>query len=193
MDISQSVGPETFQIEVKDFMEHLIKTAIIINSDYTRLAAITFASEINTVIDSISGGKSFTGCEMFAPGGPWEQVNFIGGASGSDIMGALYRARQIFNIGRVARPGVKQVLFILSDAESFDRNSQIYAGHLKEEGVTVYGVGVGFYLRMDNLKNLTSQPWPMYCQTYGAWMGQLRQGNVRHKDGTCMGYQRSCY
>ncbi len=168
MDRSQSIGGESFN-KMKTVVESLIKTGIIIHPDFTRITVITFWDDIRVEFDYITSG-SLSGCEMFAPNGVWDAVQFVNGYTGRNIVGALEIARSILSVGRLNRPGLAQDVFILTDAENFQGDAIVAARQLQVDRVNVYTVGIGRYLNDVILKNMSSSPADHFYHSGDDWL-----------------------
>ncbi len=68
LDRSASVGYYSFEEDGKELLEALLRTGHVLHPAHTRLAVITFARDVTTVIDGITGAP-LSGCTLFAKNG----------------------------------------------------------------------------------------------------------------------------
>lgn len=188
LDQSQSIGQADFARAVT-FLRTLIEASMVIHPRYTRLALLTFVGNFSVEFDHISSDSYREGgCELFGPGGAWNMVKWKEGQNGRDLSGPLQKARSIFQVGKLARPSVKQLLMLVGDGEWFDGQSYLQQSKLElkilqDEGVKVYGVGLGNSLKQDVFKSLVSIPDTYYYQDLSTWEMLILDKKVLPQNG----------
>ena len=164
VDRSSGIGEERFIIELRKLTGAVLRRYPVIHPDFTRLAVITFGGDSRVIVDYISDtADSHTKCGVF--GGdkpsPWDEVVFIrddAAAKGTDLIVSFTMAGNILNSGKQNRPDAKSMILLITDGDYNDREDPINeANKLKDEGVIIFTVGIGNWLKPGQVRILATQ------------------------------------
>ena len=104
-------------------------------------------------------------------------------AGGTNIGRALDLARTEL-YGRSARPGIPNMLIVVTDGKSFDRISEP-AQRLRDFGVTIFAVGIGRAYDIAQLRDMATDPDSQHV--YKVDFNNMNSIVQSIKDRACMG------
>ena len=135
LDRTEEVGEHVYVYEVMQFVKTYLRQAVNIHPNYTRVALVSFATDIEVEFDHISRSP-IVECQAFNRGGLMEQVGYTTehNQGSSDVyeekeVAAFSEASRILAEGRKNRPGVSQTVWLATDAANLGRsgwNAQIW-------------------------------------------------------------------
>ena len=92
---------------------------------------------------------------------PWDEVVFIrddAAAKGTDLIVSFTMAGTIINTGKLNRPDAESMILLITDGDYNDREDPINeANKLKDEGVIIFTVGIGNWLKPGQVRILATQ------------------------------------
>jgi hypothetical protein len=164
MDRSHGMSKQTFYLQQKKLVQAILKQYASLYTSYVRLSVITFARDVTTVLDSVSNPDNTPNkCTLFNDiDNKWD-ADVVYTQNKTDLKGtnmkdAFLRAREIFQAGSKHRTNQTRILLLLSDGKynsAFDPINE--AKELKATlGVSIYGVGIGTWLEIGNVREVTS-------------------------------------
>ncbi len=194
MDRSRGINKETFYRDSKKLARAILLQYASIHPDYARVSVITFAKDVTLVLDGIRSSELHpTKYALFGGGNdsPWERdVRFVQNTSltgDTNIRDALQLASRLFQDS--PRQSASRVVILITDGsyEGFN-DPEEQANELKmNKSATIYGVGVGNWLKIGNVRDLTSKvspasgglAEPLYGG-FGEWQKLLREAVPSH-------------
>ena len=162
VDRSVGMGIERFILGLSKLAGALLQQYAVIHPDFTRTAIITFGGDSQVIFDYISD-KTTTKCGVFGGDSPtpWEKVKYIRNstfAKGTNLKAAFRQANTIFTAGRGKRPSAKQIVLLITDGDYSTPDDPINEiNTLKDDGVTIFAVGIGNWLKPGNVRILATK------------------------------------
>ena len=161
MDRSAGIGQQKFYLFERKFARSFISHYLYVSPDRVRVGAITFGHDVTLAFDRITRDPLLK-CQLVESDEMWSKVLYYTNKSqsyGTNISGALQMAKGVLANGRKSRPSgdLKQVIVILTDGELDNPGpAQVVADDLKDDGILIYGVGIGDWLRNQTIMALTT-------------------------------------
>ena len=162
MDRSQGMGRNYFYLQEKAIVSALLRQYAVLHPDYTRLAIITFAKTTEVSFDFIRSdtNQNTKGNIFYSEEPPIDFLRFYTQTSevaGTDLLSAFTEAQSILAGGKLARPTRRGVILVISDgAYDDDEDPHAVVSSLKADDITIYGFGLGAWLRRGNVRELAT-------------------------------------
>ncbi len=175
LDRSQAMGKSWFYTYEKPLARAILERYAVIHPDWVRVSVITFANDVTIPIDFIRGTNSNlkTKCNMFYGSSPaWDSVKFDNipeKQKGTNLKAAFEQASLILDAGRTNRPGVDQLLIVMTDGD-YDTSTQDpeeEVSNLKSQNVTIAAGGFGPWLETGNVREMATNKG--YYGTFTDW------------------------
>ncbi|XP_046581490.1 collagen alpha-5(VI) chain-like [Haliotis rubra] len=152
LDVSSSVWIKNFETKVLPFVKDMV-SIFDIGSTKTRIGLVTFSNK-TTPIFSLN---HFNNREQLQQALNPERVRYTGGQTYTSS--ALAYVRDHGFASNVARPGVAQVIILVTDGISYDPVlTAAEAEKAKRKGMYIFAIGVGPDIDYKELRDVSSDP-----------------------------------
>ncbi|XP_067667687.1 collagen alpha-3(VI) chain-like [Haliotis asinina] len=152
LDVSSSVWIKNFRTKVLPFVRDMV-SIFDIGSTKTRIGLVTFSNK-TTPIFSLN---HFNNREQLKQALNPERVRYTGGQTYTSS--ALAYVRDYGFAPNIARPGVAQVIILVTDGISYDPAlTAAEAEKAKKKGMYIFAIGVGPSIDYKELRDVSSDP-----------------------------------